>query len=47
MRPQGAEEPATRRVPAAIANAIFDATGVCFRRVQLTPAWVKAAPGHA
>jgi CO/xanthine dehydrogenase Mo-binding subunit len=39
----GAGEPSTRTVPAAIANAIFDATGVRFRRVPLTPERVKAA----
>ncbi|PYM62143.1 MAG: xanthine dehydrogenase family protein molybdopterin-binding subunit [Candidatus Rokuibacteriota bacterium] len=39
----GAGEPATRTVPAAIANAIFDATGVRIRRVPITPARVRAA----
>jgi len=39
----GAGEPSTRTVPAAVANAIFDATGVRFRRVPLTPERVKAA----
>jgi CO/xanthine dehydrogenase Mo-binding subunit len=39
----GAGEPATRTVPAAIANAIFDATGVRIRRVPITPERVKAA----
>jgi CO/xanthine dehydrogenase Mo-binding subunit len=43
MNPQGAGEPSTRTVPAAIANAIFDATGVRIRRVPLTPERVKAA----
>jgi len=32
-----------RVIPAAIANAFFDATGVRMRRVPLTPARVKAA----
>jgi len=40
---QGAGEPSTRTVPAAIANAVFDATGVRLRRVPLTPERVKAA----
>ena len=39
----GAGEPATRTVPAAIANAIFDATGARIRRVPITPERVKAA----
>lgn len=39
----GAGEPATRTVPAAIANAIFDATGVRIRRVPITPERVQAA----
>ena len=39
----GAGEPSTRPVAAAIANAIFDATGVRIRRVPLTPERVKAA----
>ena len=43
MRPQGAGEPATRTVPAAIANAIFDATGVRVRKVPITPERMKAA----
>jgi nicotinate dehydrogenase subunit B len=30
-------------IPAAIANALFDATGVRLRRLPLTPARVKAA----
>jgi CO/xanthine dehydrogenase Mo-binding subunit len=43
IAPSGAGEPSTRTVPAAIANAIFDATGVRFRRVPITPERVKAA----
>jgi CO/xanthine dehydrogenase Mo-binding subunit len=39
----GAGEPSSRPVPAAIANAVFDATGVRIRRGPLTPARVKAA----
>ena len=41
--PTGAGEPSTRPVAAAIANAIFDATGVRIRRVPFSPAHVKAA----
>ena len=40
---RGAGEPTTRIVPAAIANAFFDATGVRLRRVPFTPDRVKAA----
>jgi CO/xanthine dehydrogenase Mo-binding subunit len=43
MNPRGAGEPSTRTVPAAIANAIFDATGVRIRRVPITPERMKAA----
>lgn len=43
MRPQGAGEPSTRTVPGAVANAIFDATGVRIRRVPITPERMKAA----
>ena len=43
----GAGEPSTRTVPAAIANAIFDATGVRLRRVPLTPERVKVALARA
>jgi nicotinate dehydrogenase subunit B len=38
----GAGEPATRPTVAAIANALFDATGVRFRRVPFTPESIKA-----
>jgi hypothetical protein len=40
---RNAGEPSTRPVAAAIANAIFDATGVRIRRVPLSPERVKAA----
>jgi CO/xanthine dehydrogenase Mo-binding subunit len=39
----GAGEPASCPVPAAIANAVFDATGARLRRVPFTPDRVKAA----
>jgi nicotinate dehydrogenase subunit B len=39
----GAGEPSSRPVAAAIANAIFDATGVRLRRVPFSPERVKAA----
>jgi len=41
--PNGAGEPSSRNVPAAIANAVFDATGARVRQMPLTPARVKAA----
>jgi nicotinate dehydrogenase subunit B len=41
--PGAAGEPPTRPVPAAIANAFFDATGVRLRRVPFTPTRVRAA----
>jgi nicotinate dehydrogenase subunit B len=43
MPPSGAGEPSIRPVAAAIANAIFDATGVRIRRVPFSPDRVKAA----
>lgn len=46
-RPWGAGEPAAAVVPSAIANAIFDATGVRMRSVPFTPAKMKAALGSA
>ena len=39
----GAGESATRPMAAALANAVFDATGVRIRRAPLTPERVKAA----
>ncbi len=42
-KPWGAGEPAAAVVPAAIANAVFDAIGVRLRSVPLTPAKVLAA----
>ncbi len=46
MPPAGAGEPATRPTAAAIANAIFDATGARVRQAPLTPARIKAALGQ-
>ena len=43
IAPTGAGEATPRVVPAAIANAFFDATGVRLRRAPLTPERVKAA----
>ncbi|HVB38651.1 MAG TPA: molybdopterin cofactor-binding domain-containing protein, partial [Vicinamibacterales bacterium] len=43
LPPGGAGEPSSRPTAAAIANAIFDATGVRVRQAPLTPARVKAA----
>ena len=42
-RAMGAGETAVTVVPAAIANAVFDATGVRLRQVPFTPVRVKAA----
>ncbi len=39
----GVGESASTPVPAALADAIFDATRVRLRRVPLTPARLKAA----
>ena len=41
--PSGAGEPSIRPVAAAIANAIYDATGVRIRRVPFSPERVKTA----
>lgn len=43
LPPTGAGEPSIRPVAAAIANAIFDATGVRLRRVPFSPDKVKQA----
>jgi CO/xanthine dehydrogenase Mo-binding subunit len=47
VAPTGAGEPTIRVIPAAVANAFFDATGVRLRRVPLTPERVKAAFARA
>lgn len=47
LAPTGAGEATSRVVPAAIANAFFDATGVRMRKAPLTPARVKAALARA
>ncbi len=43
VAPSGAGEPSMRPLSGAIANAIFDATGVRLRRVPFTPDRVRAA----
>ena len=42
----GAGEPAHVTVPAAIANAFFDATGVRLRRMPMTAQDVRRALAH-
>ena len=42
-KPWGAGEPSAAVVPSAIANAIYDATGVRLRSVPITPAKVLQA----
>jgi nicotinate dehydrogenase subunit B len=42
-KPWGAGEPTCAVVPAAISNAVFDATGVRLRSIPYTPAKVKGA----
>ncbi len=42
-KPWGAGEPSAAVVPAAISNAVFDATGVRLRSVPYTPAKMKEA----
>ncbi|HWI13235.1 MAG TPA: molybdopterin cofactor-binding domain-containing protein [Burkholderiales bacterium] len=46
VAPSGAGEPSTRTVPAAIANAIYDATGVRMRKAPISPQRVKEALGR-
>jgi nicotinate dehydrogenase subunit B len=43
VAPSGAGEPTMRCVPAAVANAFYDATGIRVRRAPLSPERVKAA----
>jgi CO/xanthine dehydrogenase Mo-binding subunit len=43
MAPTGAGEATNRLIPACVANAFFDATGVRLRRAPLTPERVKEA----
>ncbi len=43
IAPSGAGEPTIRTIPAAVANAFFDATGIRLRRAPMTPARVLAA----
>jgi len=43
IAPSGAGEASSRPVPAAIANAVFDATGVRIRRAPFSPDNVKSA----
>ncbi|HEY6995183.1 MAG TPA: molybdopterin cofactor-binding domain-containing protein, partial [Xanthobacteraceae bacterium] len=43
VAPSGAGEAASRPVPAAIANAVFDATGVRIRRAPFAPGYVKSS----
>ena len=45
LPPQGGGEPAIVPMGAAIANAVFDATGARLYRLPLTPARLKAALG--
>ena len=43
IEPTGAGEPSMRPLAAAVANAVFDATGVRIRRIPFSPEQVKAA----
>ena len=42
-KPWGAGEPTAAVVPSAIANAVFDATGIRLRSVPFTPQTVREA----
>jgi len=43
IAPTGAGEPTIRVIPGAVANALFDATGVRVRSAPLSPERLKAA----
>jgi CO/xanthine dehydrogenase Mo-binding subunit len=47
LDPQGGGEPAIVPMGAVLANAVFDATGVRFYRLPMTPARVRAALAQA
>ncbi|HSS50313.1 MAG TPA: molybdopterin cofactor-binding domain-containing protein [Thermoanaerobaculia bacterium] len=47
VEPQGAGEPAIVPLGAAVANAVFDATGKRIYRLPMTPDRVRAALGAA
>jgi CO/xanthine dehydrogenase Mo-binding subunit len=47
VAPSGAGEPTMRVIPGAVANAVFDATGVRIRKAPLDPERVKAALSRA
>ena len=47
VAPSGAGEPTIRVIPAAVANALFDATGVRIRTAPLNAERVKAALSRA
>jgi len=47
VAPSGAGEPTMRVIPAAVANAFFDATGVRLRKAPLNAERVKAALSRA
>jgi len=47
LPPSGAGEPSIRPVAGAVANAVFDATGIRIRRAPFTPDRVKQALSSA